>query len=115
MNMSSRRRACLVVLLVAAVLGIRVIRPIAAQQKPAPPATPRIYIFDNGAITGLDPQLFGFTRQEIREPVFVAVSSLIVHPRGTLLFASGEFRDADLKGGGAPAVDGIMRATKPLM
>ena len=31
-----------------------------AQTRPAPPATPRIYIFDNGAIKGLDPKLFNF-------------------------------------------------------
>ena len=113
--MTSRLRACLVLLLFAAALGVHVTRPVAAQQKPAPPATPRIYIFDNGAITGLDPQLFGFTRQEIKEPDFVAVSYLIVHPRGTLMFDSGEIPDADFKADGTPAVDGIMRATKPLM
>jgi len=112
--MTSRLRACLVLLLFAAALGVYVTRPVAAQQKPAPPASPRIYIFDNGAITGLDPQLFGFTRQEIKEPDFVAVSYLIVHPRGTLMFDSGEIPDADFKAG-TPAVDGIMRATRPLM
>jgi len=113
-NMTSKPRVSLVLLLLAAALGVYVSRPVAAQQKPAPPATPRIYIFDNGAITGLDPQLFGFTRQEIKEPDFVAVSYLIVHPRGTLMFDSGEIPDADFNGT-TPAVDGIMRATKPLM
>ena len=57
-----------------------------AQTRPAPPATPRIYIFDGGSIKGLNPSLFNFTREEIKEPDFVVVSYLIVHPRGTLMF-----------------------------
>jgi glyoxylase-like metal-dependent hydrolase (beta-lactamase superfamily II) len=85
-----------------------------AQQKPAAPATPRIYIFDNGGIAGLDPQLFGFKREEIKEPDFVDVSYLIVHPRGTLMFDSGGIPDSEFKADGTPVVDGVMRATRQL-
>jgi glyoxylase-like metal-dependent hydrolase (beta-lactamase superfamily II) len=97
-----------------AVLAVQVGTPVTAQQKPAPPATPRIYIFDNGAIAGLDPQLFGFKREEVKEPDFVDVSYLIVHPRGTLMFDSGGIPDSAFKADGSPAVDGVMRATRPL-
>jgi hypothetical protein len=45
------------------------------------PASLRIYIFDNGAIRGLDPALFNFTREELEEVDFVNTSYLIVHPR----------------------------------
>ena len=86
---------------------------VAAQQKPAP-ATPRIYIFDNGGIAGLDPQLFGFKREEVKEPDFVDVSYLIVHPRGTLMFDSGGIPDSEFKADGSPVVEGVMRATRPL-
>jgi len=102
------------VLLVGAALGLQVAVPVRGQQKPAPPATPRIYIFDNGAITGLDPKLFGFSREEIKEPDFVNVSYLIVHPRGTLMFDSGAIPDAEFKADGTPVVDGVVRATRPL-
>ena len=84
-----------------------------AQTRPAPPATPRIYIFDNGAIKGLDPKLFNFERQELKEVDFIDVSYLIVHPRGTLMFDSGEIADAELKGG--PITKGVMSADKPLL
>ena len=57
----------------------------AAQTRPAPPATPRIYIFDNGAIKGLDLALFNFKREELKEVDFIDVSYLIVHPRGLLM------------------------------
>jgi N-acyl homoserine lactone hydrolase len=86
-----------------------------AQTRPAPPATPRIYIFDNGAIKGLDPKLFNFTREELKEVDFVNISYLIVHPRGTLMFDSGAVADSHFKGDGQPVTEGIMSATKPLL
>jgi glyoxylase-like metal-dependent hydrolase (beta-lactamase superfamily II) len=98
----------------AAFFALPVARTVDAQQKPPAVTSPRIYIFDNGSITGLDPQLFGFKREEVKEPNFVDVSYLIVHPRGTLMFDSGEIPDADFKADGSPAVDGIMRAARPL-
>ena len=85
-----------------------------AQKRPAPPATPRIYIFDNGSIKGLDPKLFNFTREELKEVDFIDVSYLIVHPRGTLMFDSGEIADAKFKDG-QPVTEGVMSASKPLL
>ena len=85
-----------------------------AQRVPTPPKTPRIYIFDNGSIKGLDPALFNFKKEEVKEPDFVVVSYLIVHPRGTLMFDSGTVPDADFKADGAPVTAGIMSATRPL-
>jgi glyoxylase-like metal-dependent hydrolase (beta-lactamase superfamily II) len=87
---------------------------LGAQSRPAAPKTPRIYIFDNGAIKGLDPKLFNFTREEITQPDFVDVSYLIVHPRGTLMFDSGEIPDSEFKAGGGPVVSGVMSASMPL-
>jgi glyoxylase-like metal-dependent hydrolase (beta-lactamase superfamily II) len=86
-----------------------------AQSRPTPPATPRIYIFDNGSIKGLDPKLFNFTREELKEVDFIDISYLIVHPRGTLMFDSGAVADSHFKGDGQPVTEGIMSATKPLL
>ncbi len=86
-----------------------------AQNRPAPPATPRIYIFDNGAIKGLDPALFNFKREELKEVDFTDVSYLIVHPRGTLMFDSGEIADGQFKGDGQPVTQDVMSASKPLL
>jgi glyoxylase-like metal-dependent hydrolase (beta-lactamase superfamily II) len=87
---------------------------ILAQGRPAPPKTPRIYIFDVGAIKGLDPKLFNFTRDELKEPDFVNIAYLIVHPKGTLMFDAGAVPDSAFKGDGSPVVEGIMSATQPL-
>lgn len=75
--------------------------------------SPRIYIFDNGRISGLDPKLFNFTREELKEVDFVNTSYLIVHPKGTLMFDAGAVPDSHFKGN-APVTEGIMSATKPL-
>ncbi|HEX5046199.1 MAG TPA: N-acyl homoserine lactonase family protein [Gammaproteobacteria bacterium] len=96
-----------------ALAALSVLAP-SAGAAPKPPATPRIYVFENGAIKGLDPALFRFTRAELKEVDFVGNSYLIVHPRGTLMFDSGQIPDAAFKDGG-PVVDGIMSATKPLL
>ena len=77
--------------------------------------TPRIYVFDNGRLSGLDPKLFNFTRAELKEVDFVNVSYLIVHPKGTLMFDSGGIPDSHFKADGAPVSEGIMTATKPLL
>lgn len=107
-------RASVLLLAFVAAPGIRATMPLDAQQRPAPPATPRIYIFDNGVITGLDPKLFGFSRAEIKEADFVNASYLVVHPKGTLMFDAGAIPDADFKSDGTPVVEGVVRASRQL-
>jgi glyoxylase-like metal-dependent hydrolase (beta-lactamase superfamily II) len=85
-----------------------------AQPKPAAVAAPRIYVFEAGSIKGLDPALFNFKREELKEVDFVNIAYLIVHPRGTLMFDTGGIPDSAFKPGGGPVTEGIMSATKPL-
>jgi N-acyl homoserine lactone hydrolase len=88
---------------------------LAAAQRPAPVTAPRLYVFENGAIRGLDPKLFNFTREELKEVDFTNTSYLIVHPKGTLMFDAGAVEDSHFKGDGSPVTEGIMTATKPLL
>lgn len=85
-----------------------------AQNRRQPVQSLRLYIFDNGAIRGLDPKLFGFTKEELKEVDFVNISYLIVHPKGTLQFDSGAIADSHFKADGAPVTEGILSATKQL-
>lgn len=78
------------------------------------PATPRIYIFDTGSIRGLDPKLFNFTREELKEVDFTNNAYLIVHPKGTLMFDAGAIQDSHFTSGGAAVTEGILTATRPL-
>jgi glyoxylase-like metal-dependent hydrolase (beta-lactamase superfamily II) len=77
--------------------------------------SPRLYVFDTGAIRGLDPKLFNFRRDELKEVDFVNTSYLIVHPKGTLMFDAGSIPDSHFTGDGAPVTEGILSATKPLL
>lgn len=83
--------------------------------QPAAPAAARLYIFDNGEITGLDPKLFGFTREELKEVDFVNVSYLVVHPRGTVMFDTGGIGDDHFPPGGSGAKEGILTASQKLV
>jgi glyoxylase-like metal-dependent hydrolase (beta-lactamase superfamily II) len=85
------------------------------QRSQPAPTSPRIYIFDGGAIRGLDPSLFNFRREELGEVDFVNTSYLIVHPRGTLMFDAGAVADSHFKGDGTPVVEGVVTATQPLL
>ena len=88
---------------------------LAAQSRPTPVTTPRIYVFENGTISGLDPALFNFKREELKQVDFVDVAYLIVHPRGTVMVDSGSLPDSHFKSDGAPVVEGVVTATKPVL
>ena len=98
------KRLCVVLAMVAA----------AAACTTAPPAL-RLYVFDDGEITGLDPKLFGFAREELKEVDFVNVSYLVVHPRGTVMFDTGGIGDEHFPADGSPAKEGVMSASKKLV
>ena len=107
--MTTRRTISLLAALIAFAAA-----PVLAQNRPAPPSTPRIYVFENGSITGLDPALFNFTRAELKEVNFVNIAYLIVHPRGTLMFDAGAVPDSHFPADGSPVVEGVVTATKPI-
>ena len=71
-------RRMILALLAAGTLSIVVAE---AQQKPPVVTFPRIYVFEAGSIKGLDPKLFNFTREELKEVDFVNIAYLIVHPQ----------------------------------
>jgi glyoxylase-like metal-dependent hydrolase (beta-lactamase superfamily II) len=108
--MASRRNA----VIVAAAWVVFAGAGPAGQQRADSRAPLRLYVFDNGAIRGLDTKLFGFARQEVKEADFITVSYLIVHPKGTLQFDAGAIPDSRFKGDGIPVVEGVTSATRPL-
>ena len=98
------KRLCLVLAVAA----------LAAACTTAPPAL-RLYIFDTGEITGLDPKLFNFAREELKEVDFVNQAYLVVHPRGTVMFETGGIGDEHFPADGSPAKEGVQTATKKLV
>jgi N-acyl homoserine lactone hydrolase len=98
-----------------AALAVAMLALATAQERPPAVKSVRLYVFENGSIRGLDPKLFNFTREELKEVDFTNTSYLIVHPRGTLMFDSGAVEDSHFKSDGAPVTEGIMSASKPLL
>ena len=96
--------------LLAAVAALAV-----AQTAPKPPKSPRIYVFDCGQISGLNPNLFGFEKAQLAEVDFVVTCYLVVHPKGTLMWDVGTVPDSAFKGDGQPVKEGISTVTKPLL
>jgi len=78
-------------------------------------ASPRIYVFDDGFIRGLDPQLFGVSADQLAEVDFRMTSYLIVHPSGTMMWDAGGIADDAFGADGASVTRGAMSADRPLL
>jgi N-acyl homoserine lactone hydrolase len=82
---------------------------------PAAPKTPRLYVFDCGELSGLNPNLFGFEKSQLAEVDFVGICYLVVHPKGTLMWDVGTVPDSAFKGDGQPVKEGISLVRRPLL
>jgi N-acyl homoserine lactone hydrolase len=108
-------RLLAIVTCAAAIAGGGVVVIGRAQNRATPVQATRLYVFENGYIRGLSTKLFNFAPEEIKQPDFVNVSYLVVHPKGTLQFDAGAIPDSHFKGDGAPVTEGILSASKPLV
>jgi len=59
----------------------------------------RLYVFDNGRITGINPAAFGMRKEDVATTDMVATSYLVVHPQGTLLWDTGVVPDELMEAG----------------
>jgi|SRR6185295_8290292 len=82
-------------------------------KKPAAPKSLRLYILDCGDITGVGEAQFGFKAGQLADSRMVTPCYLVVHPRGTMMWDTGEIPDADFKGN--PTKAGAFAITKPLL
>ena len=85
-----------------------------AQNRPPAPHSVRLYVFDDGMIRGINPEMFHFKKEQVAEADMVVASYLIVHPKGTLMWDSGAIPDSEIKGDGSIATQGLYSASKTL-
>jgi N-acyl homoserine lactone hydrolase len=78
------------------VVGVSVV----ARQRPAPPRSVRVYVFDCGKLDGGDPARFSLKREEMAVADMSVACYLVVHPRGTLMWDVGAVPDSDIKSEG---------------
>jgi glyoxylase-like metal-dependent hydrolase (beta-lactamase superfamily II) len=85
-----RLKAILILILLAAVASF-------AADKPKPPGSLRLYVFDCGRIKAMSVTTYGFKEGEVAPRDFIVTCYLVVHPKGALMWDVGLTPDAALK------------------
>jgi glyoxylase-like metal-dependent hydrolase (beta-lactamase superfamily II) len=100
----------------ALLIGLAAWSSVHAQtRKPAPPKSVRLYVLDCGKITVANGDSMGFKPGELATSNMVTPCFLIVHPRGTLIWDTGEIPDSAFKTGVAPQTAGAFTVDRPLL
>ena len=100
----------------AAFVALAVLPFATAQSKrPAAPKSVRLYVLDCGVITGVNASGFGFKEGDLATTDMVTPCFLIAHPRGTLMWDTGEIPDSAVKTDGTPTKQGAFTVTRPLL
>ena len=84
-------------------------------KKPAPPKSPRLYVLDCGRINVANGDSMGFKPGELATANMVTPCFLIVHPKGTLMWDTGEIPDSAFAKGVSPATQGAFTVDRPLL
>ena len=112
----TRMRTNKLSLLVTAVLMIAAIASVTAQNRPAAPASLRLYVLDCGTIGSMNPASYDLKAEEIKGSLdFVTPCYLVVHPSGTLMWDVGQIADTNFPADGSPAKQGVFTSTRKLL
>ena len=103
--------------LAAAALACLAAPRATAQQvkKAQPPPSLRLYILDCGKITGVSGDSMGFKPGELATTDMITPCYLIAHPRGTMIWDTGEIPDSAFQNGVSPARQGAFTVDRPLL
>ena len=88
---------------------------IAQPRHATAPKSVRLYVLDCGNITGVSATAFGFKDGDLATTEMVTPCFLIAHPRGTLMWDTGEISDSAVKTDGTPTKQGAFTVTRPLL
>jgi N-acyl homoserine lactone hydrolase len=88
-----------------------------AQQaaKPQPPPSLRLYVLDCGKITPATIENYGLKPSEVVSTEMITPCFLVVHPRGTMMWDTGEIADAAFKDGVSPQKLNAYTVERPLL
>jgi len=87
----------------------------AQTSKPAPPKSLRLYVLDCGKITVANGDSMGFKPGELATSNMVTPCFLIVHPRGSMMWDTGEIPDSAFANGVSPQTQGAFTVDRPLL
>ena len=83
--------------LTAGLSFVLITQPALSQKKAEPVKSLRLYVFDRGTIRGLDPALFQFKKEDLKDTNMVVPCYLVAHPKGTLMWDVGVIPDSAFK------------------
>jgi len=83
-------------------------------QTPQPPQSLRLYVLDCGIITPPNVDNYGLKVSEVADTRMVTPCFLIAHPRGSLMWDTGEIPDSAFKDGVSPQKLRNYTVTRPL-
>jgi N-acyl homoserine lactone hydrolase len=86
-----------------------------AQQKPQPPQSLRLYVLDCGIITPPNVDNYGLKVNEVADTRMITPCFLIAHPRGALMWDTGEISDSAFKDGVSPQKLNNYTVDRPLL
>jgi N-acyl homoserine lactone hydrolase len=86
-----------------------------AQQKPQPPQSLRLYVLDCGIITPANVDNYGLKVSEVANTKMITPCFLIVHPRGSMIWDTGEIQDSAFKDGVSPQKLNAYTVDRPLL
>jgi N-acyl homoserine lactone hydrolase len=84
-------------------------------QKPQPPQSLRLYVLDCGIITPANVDNYGLKVNEVSDTRMVTPCFLIAHPRGTMMWDTGEIPDSAFKDGVSPQKLNAYTVDRPLL
>ena len=100
--------------IVAAAVAAFAFAPANAQQPQRPPSL-RLYVLDCGIITPANVDNYGFKSNEVADMRMITPCFLIVHPRGSLIWDTGEIPDSAFKDGVSPQKLNAFTVDRPLL
>jgi N-acyl homoserine lactone hydrolase len=101
-------------LLVTVLIGGGLLPAAAQPQRPAPPSSLRLYVFDCGKLDIPDITPYRLTRAEIATSLMSVPCYLVAHPRGTLMWEVGAVPDSLIPPGGTGTLRRYGTSSKPL-
>jgi N-acyl homoserine lactone hydrolase len=98
-----------------AILAAAVSFGLSSANAQQPPQSLRLYVLDCGIITPPNVDAFGLKSSEVADTRMVTPCFLIAHPRGSLIWDTGEIPDSAFKDGVSPQKLNAFTVDRPLL
>lgn len=103
------------IVIAAGLFAAVIVASAQVHKPPAPPKSPRLYIFDCGVIHTNNGDAYSLKKEEMASTEMSIPCILVAHPKGTLMWDNGYIPDRSFPPGGGHATLGVVTQDKPLL